>query len=104
MKDFYVYMLKCNDQSIYTGHTDDIEKRISEHNMGTGSSYTAKRLPIKAVYVQTFGSRDEAINAEQQIKGWSRKKKKALMCENWEQLKELSIRKSKSRKKYDPYF
>jgi tRNA/rRNA methyltransferase len=90
MKPFYVYMLECCDESYYIGHTDDIEKRISEHEQGRGSGYTKTRLPVRVVYVQDFMTRDEAINAEQQIKGWSRKKKKALIDNDWEMIKKLS--------------
>ena len=90
MKPFYVYMLECSDGSYYIGHTDDIEKRISEHEQGKGSGYTKTRLPVKVVYAQDFMTRDEAINAEQQIKGWSRKKKQALIDHDWEKIKKLS--------------
>ena len=90
MKPFFMYMLECSDGSYYIGHTDDIEKRISEHEQGQVSGYTKTRLPIKVVYVQDFMTRDEAINAEQQIKGWSRKKKEALITSDWETIKKLS--------------
>jgi len=90
MKPFFMYMLKCSDDSYYIGHTDDIDKRISEHNQGKINGYTKKRLPVKVVYVQDFMTRDEAINAEQQIKGWSRKKKEALINNDWEMIKKLS--------------
>jgi predicted GIY-YIG superfamily endonuclease len=90
MKPFFIYMLECNDGSYYIGHTDDIDRRISEHNNGQISGYTKNRLPIKVVYTQDFATRDEAINAEQQIKGWSRKKKHALIQNDWETIKKLS--------------
>jgi len=90
MKPFYVYILECRDGSYYTGHTDDIDKRISEHNMGKISGYTSKRRPVKVVFIQTFGSRYEALAAERQIKGWFRAKKKALICEDWDLLQYLS--------------
>jgi predicted GIY-YIG superfamily endonuclease len=90
MKPFFMYMLQCNDGSYYTGHTDDIDRRISEHMQGQVSGYTKRRLPVKVVYVQDFMTRDEAINAEQQIKGWTRKKKEALIRHDWEALKKLS--------------
>ena len=90
MKPFFMYILECSDDSYYIGHTDDIDKRISEHMLGQISGYTKKRLPVKVVYVKDFMTRDEAINAEQQIKGWSRKKKEALIRDDWETIKELS--------------
>lgn len=83
MKNFFVYILKCNDGSYYTGHTDDIEKRIAEHNSGFIDGYTAERLPVEVVFLQEFTSRDEAFNAERQIKGWSRKKKEMLINKEW---------------------
>lgn len=98
MKHFYAYILKCNDGSYYTGHTDDLEKRISEHNMGEIDSFTAKRLPLELVFVQEFARRDEAIEAEQKIKGWSRKKKEALMEENWPKIKILAMRYTRNKK------
>ncbi len=90
MKPFFVYMLMCNDEAYYIGHTDDIERRIAEHNDGSIKGYTQTRLPVKVVYVKDFATRDEALIAERQIKGWSRKKKEALICDNWDLIKKLS--------------
>ena len=87
---FYMYILKCNDGSYYTGHTDDIDKRISEHKSRKFPCYTNKRLPILVVYIQEFGSRDEAFSAERRAKKWSRKKKEALINRDWELLSKLS--------------
>ena len=83
MNDFFVYILKCNDDSYYIGHTDNIEKRISEHTLNEYPCYTSKRLPIELVFVQSFGSRDEAFIAERQLKKWSRQKKEALINKDW---------------------
>jgi len=77
MKSFYMYILKCSDGSYYTGHTDSIESRISAHQIGLGAGYTKTRLPIEVKFVQEFGSRIEALEAEHQVKKWSRKKKEA---------------------------
>ncbi len=90
MQDFYVYILKCNDGSYYIGHTDNIELRISQHRLGNVSGYTSKRLPVEVVYVHPTSSRDLALSLEHQIKKWSRKKKEALIAENWPQLIQLS--------------
>jgi len=87
MKNFFVYILKCTDGSYYIGHTDNIEKRISEHNQGSFEGYTASRRPIDLVYVETIGSRDEAIEAERKLKGWSRKKKELLITKGWNGIK-----------------
>lgn len=82
--DFYVYMLKCSDDSYYVGHTDDIEKRISEHQSGDCQGYVAARLPVTVVFVDTCASRAEALEAERKIKGWSRWKKELLISFGWE--------------------
>ena len=80
---FYVYILKCNDGSYYTGHTDNLEKRIAEHNAGSIDGYTASRLPITVIFVEQFASRSEALEAERKIKTWNRKKKEALAYKGW---------------------
>jgi predicted GIY-YIG superfamily endonuclease len=88
---FWVYILQCSDNSFYTGHTDDLEKRINEHIYGlVPSCYTYNRRPIKLLFSQEFNTREEALASEQQIKGWSRKKKEALINGDWEKLKHLS--------------
>jgi putative endonuclease len=79
MKSYWVYILSCSDKSFYTGVTSNLQNRIEEHNAGKYSGYTSKRLPVKLVYSQEFHDVKEAINAEKQIKGWSRKKKQALI-------------------------
>ena len=90
MKDFFVYIVRCSDGSFYTGHTDDLEKRLSEHNLRHYDCYTSRRLPLVLVYHATFWSRDEAINVERQIKNWGHVKKQALIDNNWDLLKILS--------------
>ena len=59
MNYFYVYILKCADNSYYTGHTDDLEKRLSEHTSNSVPCYTSKRLPVKLVFQQEFATRME---------------------------------------------
>lgn len=80
---FFFYILQCSDGSYYIGHTDDLEKRLSEHNAGLYPGYTLKRLPVRLVYSELFGTRDEAFAAEHKIKRWSRKKKAILIKEGW---------------------
>jgi len=87
---FYVYILQCSDGSYYTGHTDNVEIRLFQHNQGLCNGYTSIRRPLKLMFVQTFGKRIEALEAECQIKKWSRKKKEALIARNWELLVELA--------------
>ena len=86
----YVYILKCNDGSYYTGSTNNLERRIMEHQNGEGANYTKKRLPVKLVYFDEFQTIKEAYYREKQIQGWSRKKKEALIQGNYDKLKELS--------------
>jgi predicted GIY-YIG superfamily endonuclease len=86
MKPFFVYILHCSDGSYYSGHTDNIETRISQHMQGTLEGYTSARRPLKVVFVQTCESRSEALEAERQIKNWSRRKKESLINEHWQDL------------------
>lgn len=87
---FYCYILKCSDDSYYTGHTDDIEKRIGEHQSGMIEGYTSKRLPVTVMLIEEFPTRYEALSRELQIKGWNRVKKEALIKGDFDKLKELS--------------
>ncbi len=80
---FYVYILRCNDGSYYTGHTDNLEKRLSEHSMSKYNGYTSTRLPVELVFQQGFNSRYEAMTAEIKLKTWNRKKKEALIQDGW---------------------
>jgi len=98
MKDFFVYILKCSDDSYYIGHTDNIEHRISEHQLGLCSGYTSRRLPVHVVYIATFSSRIEALEAERKLKKWTRAKKEALINKCYDQLIYLAkCRNNKSR-------
>ena len=81
--DFYAYILLCNDGSYYAGHTDDIDTRIAQHQTGALGGYTAPRRPVTLVWFETFPTRDEALAAELQIKGWSKAKKEALIAGDW---------------------
>ena len=87
---FRAYLLRCADGSYYAGHTDDLDSRIKTHEAGDMPGYTQNRRPVTLVWSQEFGSRDEALAAEQQIKGWSRKKKEALIDGDWETISRLS--------------
>src|SRR3990172_4138179 len=87
---FYVYILRCSDASYYVGHTDDLEKRIAEHHSGLIPGYTHTRRPGRLVFADVFPSREQALERERQIKGWSRAKKEALIKSNWERLKRLT--------------
>ena len=86
----YMYILKCSDDSFYTGSTRNIEQRFYQHQTGKGSTFTSKRLPIKLAYLEEYSRIDEAFYREKQVQGWSRKKKEALMNSDWESLHEFS--------------
>ncbi len=83
---FWVYMLECADRSYYIGHTDNLEKRIGEHQSGDLGGYTSTRSPVRVVFTQDFSSRAQALAAELQIKGWSRKNKQALIRGDWAEI------------------
>lgn len=87
---FWVYILRCADGSYYTGHADNLESRIAQHQAGECDGYTTTRRPVTLVFAEEFATRDEALSMELHIKGWSRKKKEALMRGDWGQIKELS--------------
>ena len=88
---FWVYMLRCADGSYYTGHTDSLESRIAQHLEGaTPSCYTFSRRPVEWVFSQEFPTREEALASEQQIKGWSRKKKEAMIRGDWVEVSRLA--------------
>jgi predicted GIY-YIG superfamily endonuclease len=87
---FWTYMLHCADRSFYVGHTDNLETRIAQHDQGEILGYTQTRLPVKLVWSQSFGTRMEALEAERQIKGWSRAKKLALIREDWKLISSLA--------------
>ena len=76
---FWVYILCCSDMSYYTGHTDNLDQRVGQHQLGEVDGYTAKRRPVQLVFSQEFVMREEALAAELQIKPWNRAKKEALI-------------------------
>jgi predicted GIY-YIG superfamily endonuclease len=87
---FWVYVLRCSDRSYYTGHTDNLERRIAEHRAGEGGGYTSTRLPVSLVFSQELPTREQALACERQIKGWSRKKKEAMMKADWAEVSRLA--------------
>jgi putative endonuclease len=89
----YLYILLCADESYYTGTTRaDLEYRVAQHNAGTYGGYTATPRPVTLVFAQWFDRITDAIEAERQVKGWSRSKKEALIRGEFERLPELSKR------------
>ena len=80
---FFVYLLECADGSYYVGHADNLELRLIEHEKGVFAGYTALRLPVKMVWSESFATRDAALKVEEQLKGWRREKKAALISGGW---------------------
>ena len=93
---FWVYMLRCSDASFYTGHTDNLDLRIAKHQTGETGGYTASRLPVELVFAQECATREEALAAERQLKGWSRAKKEAMLLGDWYLVKLLARKRSTS--------
>ena len=91
---FWVYSLKCNDGSYYTGHTDNLEYRVAVHQEGRLGGYTKLRQPVTLVFSEQLGPRVEALEMEQRIKGWSRKKKEAMMRGDWKEVSRLAKNKT----------
>lgn len=84
-----MYILRCSDSSYYTGQTDDLENRMQQHDSGQ-HGYTATRRPLELVWQGKFETREAALIFEQQIKGWSRAKKEALMAGDWDRVQQLA--------------
>lgn len=78
----YTYILRCQDDTLYTGWTTDLEKRVETHNLGKGAKYTRTRLPVELVYYEAFASKEEAMSREWHIKQLSRKDKLRLIQEH----------------------
>lgn len=87
---WYVYILRCRDESLYTGVTNDLDSRLAAHNAGRGAKYTSSRRPVKLVYNEPADSKRAAMRREAQIKGWSKTKKEALISGDDQRLNELS--------------
>ena len=87
-KQLYVYLFQCSDNTYYTGVTNNPERRMHEHVSGINKScYTYSRRPVKMIYCESFSDFELAIKWEKRIKNWNRKKKEALIENNWNQLK-----------------
>ena len=87
---FWVYILRCSDGSYYVGHTDNLERRVAEHQSGEFGGYTSTRRPVSPIWAQEFPTRHEAFERERQVKNWSRAKKEALAREDWSGLSKLA--------------
>ena len=85
------YILKCNDNSLYTGWTNDITHRLKMHNEGKGAKYTRGRGPVELVYLEEFETKQEAMNREAKIKRLTRKEK-LLLIETYQQEQKLNLK------------
>jgi putative endonuclease len=90
----FTYILRCADDTLYVGHTEDLASREDTHNEGRGAVYTANRRPVRMVYAEQHPSAASAIARERQLKRWSREKKEALIRDDRNALDWLSHRKS----------
>jgi predicted GIY-YIG superfamily endonuclease len=86
---WFVYILRCADDSFYIGETRDVGQRLAQHNKGCAAAHTAKRRPVRVAYVEAVGDREAALARERQLKRWSRVKKEALIAGDLAALKRL---------------
>lgn len=75
----YTYILRCSDGSLYTGWTNNLEKRISAHNAGRGAKYTKPRRPVVLAYYEEFQTKEEAMRREWEIKHMTRDEKMQMI-------------------------
>lgn len=75
----YTYIVKCRDGSLYTGWTNDLDRRIKAHNEGKGAKYTKSRRPVSLVYYEEFGTKEEAMRREYEIKHMARSRKEEMI-------------------------
>ena len=79
MNKNFTYIVECSDHTLYTGWTNDLEKRIEAHNTGKGAKYTKTRRPVRLVYFETFATKEEAMSREYHIQRMSRQEKIKLI-------------------------
>ena len=95
----FTYILRCADNTLYVGHTEDLASREAIHNDGKGSKYTAARTPVRMVYAEEHSSATRAIARERQLKRWSSEKKESLVRSDRAALR-LLARRSRSRAQF----
>jgi len=96
----FTYILRCADETLYIGHTDDLASREQTPNDGKGAKYTAARRPVRMVYAEEHASVENAIARERQLKRWSQKKKEALIVDDRAALRSLGRRQTKSMEEF----
>lgn len=87
---FFVYVLRRADRSYCTGHADDLDRRFAQHQAGTIDGCTKRRRPVVLEFSQELPTRQEALEAERRIKGWSRAKKEAMCRGDWAEVSRLA--------------
>ena len=87
---FWAYLLHCRGGYFYAGHTSDLETRLGQHQSGIVRGFASDHMPVELVWSQEFGTRIEALEAENRIKGWSRAKKMALIRGDWPAISRLA--------------
>ena len=87
----WMYILKCADNTYYTGSTNNLLRRLAQHQLGEGANYTKRRLPVRLVYFEEFPRIDQAFYREKQVQNWSQGKKEALMNQHPELLHLLAV-------------
>jgi predicted GIY-YIG superfamily endonuclease len=93
---FWAYMLHCRGGMFYVGQTDNLERRLAEHQSGLIAGVTREKQPVELVWSAEFPSRIEALEAERRLKGWSRAKKMALIRGDWDRISSLAKARSGS--------
>jgi len=92
----YMYILLCSNGNYYTGSTNDLDKRLGQHQNGEGANFTKRHLPVELVYYEEFQRIDKAFYREKQVQGWSRQKKEALIKGQCDALHEFAKCKNES--------
>ena len=82
LKPWFVYIVRCRDDKLYTGISNDVEKRVTTHNKGKGCRFTKYRYPVKLIYKEKLGTNSAARKRELEIQGFTRRKKLELISEN----------------------
>ena len=97
----WTYILQCSDGSYYVGSTFDLERRLSEHNLGLGAAYTRRRRPVTLAWCAEFESIEDAFLLEKRVQGWGRRKREALMRGDFDLLPLLASRSTEKRAEAD---
>jgi putative endonuclease len=80
-RDYYFYLLRCSDDSLYAGICIDLEKRVEIHRNGKGAKYTRSRLPVTLVFHEQHGSKGDALRREAEVKKWTKQRKERLVSD-----------------------